>query len=181
MDDWCNVLRKGIFVFLALFPLMLGCSNREDLDGTAKDQQDMQTSPSGTEEKRDAQAARSTTEQQEDLDICEAVFRYQFEHNASGIQQEAEAYFLEVFAKDPSDEFLTRFKGSFPPVEKGSQFGTENGLRFRIESLKRVDKDKAIVSGGYFESGLSASGNLYTVVRQNGKWTVVDNELLWIS
>lgn len=74
----------------------------------------------GNEEK--TQAGQSRTEAQEKLDICEAVFRYQFEHNASGAQQKAKAYFLKIHNKDPSDEFLARFKGHTPPVKKGSDF-----------------------------------------------------------
>ena len=58
----------------------------------------------------------------EQNEIREAVFRYQFEHNASGQQQTAKVYFLS-FGKDqePSDEFIARFKDHKPPVKKRSQ------------------------------------------------------------
>ena len=57
--------------------------------------------------------------------IREAVFRYQFQHNQSGIQDQARVYCLTSGSwnedDDPSDEFMTRFQGHVPPVKKGSQ------------------------------------------------------------
>ena len=47
--------------------------------------------------------------------------------------------------------------------------------------MKYTDKDHATVNGGYFEAGLSASGNVYTVERLKGVWTVVKDEMTWIS
>ena len=127
------------------------------------------------------QGSKLKTEEQENLDICEAVFRYQFEHNASGAQQKAQAYFLEVFKKDPSPEFLARFKDDTPPARKGSEFAIGKGLKFRVESIERIEKNKVRVSGGYYEAGLSSSGNIYTVVRKNESWIVEKNEMQWIS
>lgn len=123
----------------------------------------------------------SWAEYRENLDICEAVFRYQFEHNASGAQQNAKVYFLEVFNKDPSPEFLARFKDNTPPVKKGSEFAIGEGLKFQVESIERVDKNTVRVSGGYYEAGLSASGNIYTVVRKKEKWNVEKDEMQWIA
>ncbi len=73
-------------------------------------------------------------------DICEAVFRYQFEHNASGLQQAAEFYCLslgEVTDKgnvDPSDELMRRFQGHRPPVKKVSQcaYDMSHGVTDRV-------------------------------------------------
>jgi hypothetical protein len=49
---------------------------------------------------------------QED-DIREAVFRHQFDHNASGQQKTAHAYWLAIFVSekdsDPSAQFMKRF------------------------------------------------------------------------
>jgi len=84
-------------------------------------------------------------------DIREAVFRFQFDHNASGLQQNAKVYFLSLGKgdKDPSDEFMERFRGQKPPVKKVSQ-GTvsvtgvkdketrEQGLIFRVTSIKWI-------------------------------------------
>src|SRR5215218_4522546 len=49
--------------------------------------------------------------------IAEAVFRYLFEHNASGIQKGAEKYCLSLPGeKMPGAAFLQRFEGNKPPV-----------------------------------------------------------------
>jgi len=68
-----------------------------------------------------------------------------------------------------------------PPVRKGSEFAAGKGLEFHVDSIKRVDADKVVVDGGFYEVGRSgnanASGNVYTVVRKDGKWVVVSDEL----
>ena len=117
----------------------------------------------------------------EALDIAEATFRYQFTNNASGAQQNAKAYFLSVFEKDPSPEFLKRFGKHKPPVKKGSEFKIGKGLAFQVVTIKRVSKTKVEVSGGYYEAGLSSSGNTYFVEKKDGKWIVTSDKMHWIS
>ena len=135
-------------------------------------------------------------------DIREAVFRYQFSNNESGQQQSALVYFLgfrvpgdslrREYYIDPSDDLMARFRGNVPPVKKCSQcsrsiygvFDTltgASGLLFRIDSIKEIDNNEVEVAGGYFESGLSASGNIYTVRRVGNTWIVVKDIMLWIS
>ena len=53
-------------------------------------------------------------------------------------QQKAKAYFLSVFKKDPSAEFLKRFEKHKPPVKKGSEFKIGKGLAFRVVTIKKV-------------------------------------------
>ena len=113
------------------------------------------------------------------LDIAEATFRYQFLHNASGQQQKAPAYFLTVFGKDPDAAFLKRFDQHKPPVEKGTDFAERKGLKFRVERIKRVSATKVEVSGGYYEGGLSSSGNTYFVEIKDGKWVVTGDKMHW--
>ena len=115
------------------------------------------------------------------LEIAEATFRYQFLHNASGRQQEAAAYFLSLFGQDPDDAFLKRFEGHKPPIQKGSAFVVGKGLKFRVERIKRVSDTKVEVSGGYYEAGLSSSGNTYIVELKEGKWVVTGDTMHWIS
>jgi hypothetical protein len=142
---------------------------------------------------------KQNAENNEDGDIREAVFRYQFGHNASGAQQQAAVYFLEILSKDerssfdPSDEFMARFGDHRPPVRKQSQarpgkgsaptdrITGEEGLIFRAGEIKRISTDEVQVYGGYYEANLSSSGNTYTVKRVDGKWKVVKNEMHWIS
>ncbi len=135
-------------------------------------------------------------------DIREAVFRYQFLHNASGQQQSAGVYFIGLYVTgaaspqshyvDPSINLLARFAGNVPPVKKSSDctYSTQGvfdistgvrGLLFRIESIKEIDANTVEVTGGYFEAGLSASGNVYTVARINDRWTVIKDVMIWIS
>ena len=133
-------------------------------------------------------------------DIREAVFRYQFTHNESGLQQSANFYCLslgEVTAKanvDPSDELMRRFRGHQPPVEKTSQCAADIskgvtdratsqrfGLIFRVTSIQWVSDTKVEALGGYYEGGLSASGNVYRVVKENDQWIVKEDKMKWIS
>ena len=135
---------------------------------------------------------RSTLTPADEDDIREAVFRYQFKHNASGQQQNAKAYFLSLGKdKDPSDLFMVRFKDHKPPVKKRSQATGKfevidkktgkSGIIFVVSTIKRARGDKVLVDGGYYEAGLSSSGNVYTVERKNNKWVVTKDQMLWIS
>jgi len=62
-------------------------------------------------------------------DIPEAVFRWQFDHNASGQQKKTQAYFLSVGDEDaePKDEFMKRFADQIPPVRKASACSADAG------------------------------------------------------
>lgn len=115
------------------------------------------------------------------LDIAEATFRYQFGHNASGQQRKAPAYFLSLFGKDPDDAFLKRFEGHTPPVKKGSAFKIGKGLLFRVVRISRASDVMVEVSGGYYEAGLSSSGNTYVAELKDGKWVVTGSTMHWIS
>ena len=139
-------------------------------------------------------AAEEARQSQED-DIREAVFRWQFDHNVSGLQKKAQVYFLAVGEKggDPSDEFIKRFAGNKPPVRKRSECSAdagkgvldkktgEQGLVFNVTTIKWNSDTEVEVEGGYYEAGLSASGNLYTVTKEKGKWNVTKDKLVEIS
>jgi hypothetical protein len=86
-----------------------------------------------------------------------------------------------IFRQDPPDKFLARFSGNTPPVRKGSDFAIGKGLVFGIGSIDRINENTAQVYCGYYETGSSSSGNLYTVVRKNDKWVVAKDEKQWIS
>jgi hypothetical protein len=133
------------------------------------------------------------TSQDED-DLREAVFRYMFHKNASGMQQSAHVFCLHFEnGADPPAAFLLRFHGARIPAYAGSAC-TENassgvihratgkhGLAFRIDAIAWTDADHAAVNGGYYEAGLSASGNVYTLERRHGVWTVTKDAMQWIS
>jgi hypothetical protein len=127
-------------------------------------------------------------------DIREAVFRWQFDHNASGQQKKARIYFLEVGEKpgDPTDQFMNRFADHKPPVRKVSactlntgevrnKKTREKGLIFRVTKIEWKSDIEVEVTGGYHEALLSSSGNTYTVKKENGKWKVTKDKMDWIS
>jgi len=132
---------------------------------------------------------------QED-DIREAVFRHQFDHNASGQQKTAHAYCLSIRAgkKDsaPPTPFIKRFNHYKPPVHKWSachwttQQVVENRLGrsariFRVAEIEWISDSEIIVDGGYEEGNVSSSGNTYRVKKENGKWTVTKDQMNVIS
>jgi hypothetical protein len=139
-------------------------------------------------------AADTSRLSQED-DIREAVFRHQFEHNASGQQKSAHDYFLAIGEKnaDPSDEFMKRFAHNKPPVRKASACRGDSsgwivnkrtgkhGLLFRVASITWISDTEVKVWGGYDEANLSSSGNTYTVNKENGQWKVTNDHIDVIS
>ncbi len=131
--------------------------------------------------------------------VLEAVFRYQFDHNDSGLKERAAAYCLCVpdgegrrGERDPEPALLDLLRGRKPPVlpcsacrvEGGRVVETREGrpaLTFRIAALRWRGRDEAEVEGGYAEGNLSASGQRYRVVRGEAGWKVADVRGLWIS
>jgi cbb3-type cytochrome oxidase subunit 3 len=148
---------------------------------------------SQSQAKAQAQSASDLTAEEID-DIREAVFRYQFEHNASAQQRKAKVYFLSLGkGKAPSDLFMLRFKDHKPPVKPASMLASMkingapgrgrvvNGLIFYVTSIEPVDEDEVEVAGGYYEGDLSSSGNRYRVKRKGSRWVVVADRLLYIA
>src|SRR3954453_4491371 len=110
-----------------------------------------------------------------ETDIAEAVFRYQFEHNASSIQQKADHYCLSLPGeRSPDADFLHRFDGNHPPVRTADQCqrGSGHDLFFRVQRLDWRSDTEVWVSGGYWEANLSSSKESYRVRFKNGKWVV---------
>ncbi|MFT3788752.1 MAG: hypothetical protein QM770_21715 [Tepidisphaeraceae bacterium] len=127
------------------------------------------------------------------LNVLEAVFRFQFDHNASGARRKVDYFFLTLDRSDPPADLLARFKDDAPRVlpaslakasagegVKHKDLGGQ-GLIFNITSIAWLDANTADVQGGYYEAGLSASGNTYRVERRGGKWVVTHNKMHWIS
>jgi len=127
-------------------------------------------------------------------EVQEAVFGYQFDHNASGLQKKANVYCLFIGPKrtDPSNELIKRFASHTPPVRKASEckIGAggvfdkrtrAEGLAFGIFGITWTSDTEAQVEGGYYEAALSSSKNTYTVVKQQGAWKVSKDSMKWIS
>jgi hypothetical protein len=105
----------------------------------------------------------SARKSQED-EIREAVFRYQFDHNASATKNNAAAYCLAIGKKDssPSDAFIRRFRGHNPPVRKVSEcrynkstgereVGGKTALTFQVSTITWRSDSEVEVKGGYSE------------------------------
>jgi hypothetical protein len=131
---------------------------------------------------------------QEDA-ISEVVFRYQFEHNASGQQKSAHAFCLALGEKrsDPADQLMKRFAHHRPPVRKASSchvtssgevidnHTNESALIFFISSIRWISDSEVKAEGGYDEGNVSSSGNTYTVRKRNSKWEVTDDKMNSVS
>jgi len=108
-------------------------------------------------------------------DIAEAVFRYQFAHNTSTIQQEADHYCLSMPGdRSPDADFLHRFDGNHPSVVRADQCqrGSGHDLYFHVQRFDWRSDTEVWVSGGYWEATLSSSRESYRVRFKNGKWVV---------
>jgi hypothetical protein len=143
-------------------------------------------------------ASDASTLSREDQ-VREAVFRYQFTHNASGQKDRAPVYFLSLDSegekepRDPSPALMARFAQHKPRVEPRSHAKVsfdkgvvhretgESGLVFRVTAITFVGADAAVVEGGYYEANMSSSGNTYRVERKGGVWVVTDDKMVWIS
>jgi hypothetical protein len=131
--------------------------------------------------------------------VQEAVFRYQFDRNASVQQKRADVYFLafgdlyEEEAIDPPNEFISRFATLKPRVAKYSEAGRSDthwvtdkktergGVVFFVHSVRIIDRDTAEAKGGYLEHSRSASGNTYQLKLGWRGWRVVHERLDRIS
>jgi hypothetical protein len=141
----------------------------------------------------------STTARQAQEDaIREAVFRYQFARDPSGLQQSVKVFFISINGKDPSAQFLARFRGNKPPVKGQSEsrrssrrhsatFQTEDrksgelGLIFFVDNVTFDSSSAAAAAGGYYSGGLASARHRYAVAREKGKWVVKKDEITVIS
>jgi hypothetical protein len=145
--------------------------------------------------------ACSQNSAQTNPDLAEAVFRYQFGHNASGVQSLA-GYYCIGFANDdhaltrlsdPSPAFLARFAKSVPAVEPASKCVANSArpvtdlrtgrdaLFFRVGAIRCPVATRCEVDGGYYEGNESSSSDTYVVEKRGERWTVLKDVLHWIS
>ncbi len=121
--------------------------------------------------------------------VREAVFRYMFVNNASGLQSKAEVFCLAISAEgkqaDPSTAFLGRFtnlkqtvraasecEASAHDVVRDRQTG-KPALMFWTKEIRWTGDLTAEIAGGYDEGPMSASVNTYYLSKQGGIWRVV--------
>lgn len=93
----------------------------------------------------------------------------------------------------PSSGLVGRFSGHKPSVRLAYECriknangvtdarGTKKGFVLVAGKIAWLSSAKVDVEGGYYENGMSASGNIYTVIRRHGRWVVVRDKTKWIS
>jgi hypothetical protein len=132
-------------------------------------------------------------------DLMEAVFRHMFRpepvkndvsHNVNLVHK---VYFVSIADKDPTAEFLNRFRDLKTPVKAISEGNwkeffifdkvtDQRGAAFYIEAIRIINDNEmeveAVIHPG---GGLSASGPIYRLIREGGKWKVSGEKLKWIS
>jgi hypothetical protein len=132
--------------------------------------------------------------------IAEAVFRHMCQPEpvekdvSPSAHQAHEVYFLSFGdSTDPNPEFLRRFsdfKIPVKPISAGVWRGRliydkvsgEGGAAFYVKDILMLSQDEAeVVAVIHPEGGLSASGLVYRVYRKSGKWTVISENIKWIS
>ncbi|HEX6902356.1 MAG TPA: hypothetical protein VF789_21740 [Thermoanaerobaculia bacterium] len=129
-------------------------------------------------------AGSSPTRAADEQDVAEAVFRYQFDHNASGIQNKAARYCLSLPGdRSPNEAFIQRFAGNQPPVASADECERVGGknLYFRIQKYDWRKDSEVWVRGGYSEGRFSSSVEAFRVVRRNGRWVVTGARMEAIS
>ena len=139
-------------------------------------------------------AANKSRESQSD-DIYEVVFRYQSEFRGTRPGDTNLVYFLSVGDKwgDPSNELMRRFSGCKPEVRKFSASHLsedhtprdrktgERGYHFSVGKIWWISGTKVKVGSSCYKGYLNAIGEVFTLKKKNGKWTVDEAQSQWIS
>ena len=116
-----------------------------------------------------------TISDEEVLGIAEAVFRYQCQHTSESMGNgSGRTRCISLFNKDPTPQFLMRFKGVSPPVTQGSSFRDGIDLLLSVNGCRRVDRATVQVSGECFSDGFSFARSTFTVAKRGGIWVVVE-------
>lgn len=125
--------------------------------------------------------------------IREAVFRYVFLHNASGLQQDARVFCLSVNGRDPTAMFMSRFRNEKPRVIRSSECAKggwsgvrgretgEGGLLFELTEIYWYSDTEVYVDGRYYFAPLSAAGYSWRAVHERSGWIVRSEHMHWIS
>jgi len=128
----------------------------------------------------------------EEMNLREAVLRYQMRHNASSQRSGAKVYCLTIARLDPDDAFLRRFASHEVPVRKASDCNASErgvfdkatgamGLELHAGTVTWFSGNEATVQGGYYEASLSASRNVYRLKKNGNGWAVVEDRLTVIA
>ncbi len=122
-------------------------------------------------------------------------------YNAAASQHGYKVYFLSLgstwtnnarFDIDPSDEFMSRFRGRTPSVKKASQAKIgdlavidkttgQRGVVFTLSDLKWISDQAVEVTCNVYMAGLSSYTSKYTLSRKKNQWKVTDRKFVNIS
>lgn len=124
--------------------------------------------------------ARDPTPEEEN--ICEAVFRAFIDTDEFGFERRGHHYYLTLLGKDPSQQFLNRFRKHRARFFRGSLFEVSPGsTHFSIYYVAWESDSRVEVGGGYYSGMLAADGRTLILTRGNGLWSVVSNVKNWSS
>jgi hypothetical protein len=131
----------------------------------------------------------------EELQIQQAVLRYQFEHNAAA--NKYDIFCISIgegkTALDAPIKLIRGVNDVNHKVLKSSDCSENEGngvterasgkpaLMLNVGQVKWLTKDEVVVDGGYYEASLSSSGNTYRLKKMSGVWRVIKDEMNWIS
>jgi hypothetical protein len=131
----------------------------------------------------------------EELQIQQAVLRYQFEHNASASR--ANIFCIAVgdvrSSVDAPAKLIQGLNDTSHKVLNSSECNENQGegviehssgkpaLMLNVGQVKWSAIDEVEVDGGYYEASLSASGSTFQLKNVSGVWRVVKARLNWIS
>jgi hypothetical protein len=132
---------------------------------------------------------------EEELRIQQSVLRYQFEHNAAA--KKYDIFCIAMSEGETNSDALTKLirdlNDASHKVLKHSDCNAhiddgvterssgKSALMLNVGTVNWLAKDEAVVEGGYYENGLSSSGNTYHLKKISGVWQVVQNQMNWIS
>jgi len=139
--------------------------------------------------------ASNLSKADEELRIQQSVLRYQFGHNAAANKYDIFCVAISE-GKTNSDaptKLIRDLNDASRKVVKHSNCNADmdNGvterssgkpaLMLNVGKVNWLAKDEVVVEGGYYENGLSSSGNTYHLKKISGVWQVVQNQMNWIS
>ena len=128
--------------------------------------------------------------------IFTVVFDYLFDHNGSGLQNKAWAYYISIEGRDPCIRFFVCFANNRPLVKPKSdailtprRMGSEvsdritkhRGTMFDIKQCRWLSKHRVRVVATFYEANLSSAGYEFVLERREGKWIVESVKGLWVS
>jgi hypothetical protein len=128
-----------------------------------------------------------------DPDIYEVGFRYLFERSAEEESAtNATVYFIGLGAHAPDNDFMKRFAGHLPPVERRSEIKFVNdcpvdattakpGIVFQVDDEASYSNGIIKIKGGWYKGGLDAVDGTLFISRKTGEWRVDKYDLEYDS